>query len=441
MEEYPDLEESGGRRRKHFRLTDLKVKKVKAPGLYADGDCLYLLVGRTPGSKSWVFRYRRNGRLRDMGLGPLRTFSLAEARKKARAYRQLRWEGVDPIEARRAERQQAELEQAKAITFQQCAEAYIEDRQVDWRNAKHSSQWPNSLRDYVYPIIGALPAQAIGVGLVMKVLEQPVPGASFGDKPARLWWQKPETASRVRQRIENILDWAKIRGYREGENPARWKGHLENLLPKKTKVRPVKNHAALLYAELPAFMAALRNEKGIAARALEFTILTAMRTGAVIPAAPGEIKSNVWTVPAARMKGEQAKEKPKDFRVPLSAPALAIVEQMEAEDDAGFLFPGGKRSKPLSNMAMLKLLERSGRGDLTVHGFRSTFKTWATEQTDFRREVIEMSLAHAIDDKVEAAYQRGELFEKRQQLMEAWGHYCSTVPVATGVLSLRQVAR
>jgi len=279
-----DDDEPGGRRRQYFRLTAQSVTRAKAPGLYADGACLYLLVGRT-GSKSWVFRYRQDGRLRDMGLGPVHTVSLAEAREAALACRQLRRKGADPIAARRAERQRAQLERAKAMSFRQCAETYIDAHRAGWKNPKHAAQWPSSLSTYVYPIFGGLPVQAIDTTLVMKVLEQPASGASDGDEPVFLWWRKTETASRVRQRIEAVLDWARTRGYRDGENPARWAGHLEYSLPKKTKVRPVENHAALPYRELPAFMATLRNQKGIAARALEFTILTVMRTGAVIPAA------------------------------------------------------------------------------------------------------------------------------------------------------------
>jgi integrase len=426
----------GGHRRQLNRLTAKRVANVKAPGLYADGACLYLLVGRT-GAKSWVFRYCQKGRPapRDHGLGPLHTVSLAAARDAALACRQLRRNGVDPIEHGRAKKQQAQIERAKALTFEQCAEAYIAAHRAGWKNPKHAAHWPSTLATYVYPIFGGLPVQAIDTTLVMKVLEQPVSDASHDDEN-RLWWRKTETASRVRQRIEAVLDWAKTRGYRSGENPARWNGHLEYSLPKKAKIRPVKHHAALPYEELPTFMAGLRNENGVAARALEFTILTVMRTDAVIPAAPAEIKDRVWTVPAVRMKGEQNKEEPKDFRVPLPAPALAIVAQMPAGRDVGFVFPGGKRGRPRSNMAMLKLLQRRGRGDLTVHGFRSTFKDWAHECTNFPREVIEMAMAHVIDSKVEAAYRRGELFRKRQQLMEAWAQYCSAPPRSGKVISL-----
>jgi integrase len=419
--EHPDSEQLGGRRQ-YFRLTAKSVEKTKAPGLYADGACLYLLVGRT-GCKSWVFRYRQNRRLRDMGLGPLHTVSLAEARDAALACRQLRRKGVDPLAHRRAEQQRAQLESAKAMTFRQCAEAYIAAHKTGWKNPKHAAQWPSTLATYVHPIFGALPVQAVDTALVMKVLEQQV---DVDGEEKRLWYRKTETASRVRQRIEAVLDWAKTRGYRDGENPARWAGHLEYSLPEKTKIRATKHHAALPYNELPAFMKELRNEKGVAARALEMTILTALRTSAAIGAAPSEIEHQVWTVPAARMKGEKSKEETKDFRVPLSAPALVIAGKLQAECGADFLFPGGKRGQPLSNMAMLKLLQRMGRADLTVHGFRSTFKDWSHDCTNFPDVVIEMAMAHAIEGKVEKAYRRGELFEKRRQLMEAWARYCTS---------------
>jgi integrase len=252
-----------------------------------------------------------------------------------------------------------------------------------------------------------------------------------------IWTTKPETDSRLRGRIELVLDWATVRGFRKGENPARWRGHLENLLPKKTKVRQVVHHAALPYDELPAFMAQLRAQTPIAARALEFTILTAARTGEVLAATAQEIKDKVWIVPAGRMKGS------KEHRVPLAAAALAIVERTTSETaDAGkFLFPGLKRGRPLSDMAMLKLLDRSGHGDLTVHGFRSTFRDWAAECTNFPREVIEMALAHAIDSKVEAAYRRGDLFQKRRQLRDAWAAFCGAERVSGEVVAMRAPAR
>jgi integrase len=416
------LDGLGGRRR-YYRLSDRAVRAANAPGMYADGDGLYLLVGRT-GSKSWVYRYRQDGRLRDMGLGPVRTVTLKDARDAALACRKLRREGGDPIEARRAGRSQIRLETAKAMTFRQCAEAYIAAHKPAWKNPKHAAQWPSTLFAYVYPVFGSLPVQTIDTALVTKAIEP-------------IWTAKPETAGRVRGRIEVILDWAATRGYRNGENPARWRGHLENLLPKKNKVRQVVHHAALPYDELPAFMARLREQTPIAARALEFTILTAARTGEVLAVSGQEIKDKVWTVPAGRMKGG------KEHRVPLAAPALAIVEQMTSEGvDAGkFLFPGLKRGRPLSNMAMLKLLARGGRCDLTVHGFRSTFRDWAAERTNFPREVIEMALAHTIASQVEAAYRRGDLFQKRRQLMDAWAAFCGAERVSGEVVALRAPAR
>jgi hypothetical protein len=256
------MEHAVGRtRRQYFRLTAKQVEKEKRAGLHCDGAGLNLLVGRRTGSKSWVFRYRVDGRLRDMGLDPLHTVSLQQAREAARECRELKRNGIDPIEARRTKQQQARLDRAKAMTFEQCAKAYIDCRKAEWTNAKHGSQWPNTFRDYVYPIIGPLPVQAIDIGLVLDVLMQPVDGASDHDEK-RLWWRKPETASQVRQRIEAVLDWARHRGYREGENPARWEGNLEYSLPRKTKVRPVKHHAALPYTELPVFFAELRKQIG-----------------------------------------------------------------------------------------------------------------------------------------------------------------------------------
>jgi integrase len=321
--------------------------------MYADGGSLYLLVG-AGGARSWIFRYRQGRRLRDMGLGPCHTITLGDAREKALACRKLRFEGLDPIEQRKAARIQATLAAAKAISFRQCAEAHIAARKAGWKNPKHAAQWPSTLATYAYPVFGTLPVQAVDTTLVAKAL-QPI------------WQTKSETASRLRGRIEAVLDWAKTSGFRDGENPARWRGHLDNLLPAPGKVRKVVHHAALPYAELPAFMAQLRGQNAVASRALEFTILTAARTGEVIAATSNEISGTLWTVPAERMKGD------KEHRVPLSAAAVAIIEDATC---AGlrFLFPGRRRGRPLSNMAMLKLLDRNGRSDLTVHGFRSTFR-------------------------------------------------------------------
>jgi integrase len=392
------------------KLTVFGLKQATRPGYYGDGGGLYLCVGKG-GAKSWVFRFRDAGHLREMGLGPLHTVSLAEAREKARACRNKRLDGINPIEERRAARLQRRLEVARAMAFRDAAEAYIKSHSVGWKNAKHSAQWPSTLGTYVYPIFGDLPVQAVDVGLVMKALEP-------------IWTCKPETASRVRQRVEAVLDWATARGYRTGENPARWRGHLETLLPQKDKVRRVKHHAALAYAELPAFTENLRQQDGIAARALEFAILTAARTGEVIGARWGEINlaERLWTVPAQRIKAG------KEHRVPLSGRAVAILEEMAAKRESDFIFPGGRARRPLSNMAFLMTLRRMGRGDLTAHGFRSTFSDWCSEQTNSPAEVRQMALAHAVGDKVEAAYRRGDLFAKRRELAEAWGRFAMGTP-------------
>ena len=403
------------------KLTSLSVRQARRRGLYGDGGGLFLQVSES-GAKSWVFRFKKADRLRVMGLGPAHTITLAEARDRARECRKLRLDGIDPIEARRAERAQAKLDAAKAVTFAECADAYITAHKAGWRNPKHAAQWPATLATYVNPTFGVLPVQAIDTALVTRVMEP-------------IWTKKPETASRVRGRIESILDWATARGYRQGENPARWRGHLENLFPRRSKVRRVEHHAALPYSELSAFMLALRQQEGVAARALEFTILTAARTGEVIGARWEEINiaERLWSVPAERMKAGRG------HRVPLCGKALEIVEEMRAIG-GNFIFPGGKRGKPLSNMAMTMLLPRMGHGDQTVHGFRSTFRDWAAERTNFPAEVAEMALAHAVTDKVEAAYRRGDLFEKRRALAEAWAKFCATALVGGEIVPIRKPA-
>jgi integrase len=397
------------------KLTALKVGRELPPGRYPDGGGLYLQVSPAK-TKSWFFRFQSHGKRREMGLGSLSAVSLTDARVKAAECRRLRHEDVDPIKARDDRRQQAALDAAKTTTFKEAAASYIASHKPGWRNAKHVAQWENTLATYAEPILGKLSIQAIDTDLVLKVL-QPI------------WHAKPETAGRVRGRIEAILDWAKVRGLRQGENPARWRGHLSHLLPARAKVRRVEHHAALPYGELAAFMAALREQEGVAARALEFTILTAARTGETIGAVRGEVDTSVWTVPADRMKAH------KEHRVPLSPRALAILRDNDAAR-SDYLFPGGKASKPLSNMAMTEVLRRMGRGDITVHGFRSTFRDWAADCTHFPGEVAEMALAHAIGDETEAAYRRGDLFEKRRRLMAEWAAFCNA-PVAAPAASGR----
>jgi integrase len=396
------------------RLTALKAEKAKMPGMYCDGGGLYLRV--TPdGAKNWVLRYMLDRRPRWMGLGPLALYGLSDARAKALDARRKRHEGIDPIEERRALRAKQRLDAAKAVTFQECAETYIKSHRAGWRNEKHAGQWVATLATYAGPVIGMLPVQAIDTALVLKVLEP-------------IWREKPETATRVRGRLESILDFAKVRGWRDGENPARWRGHLDKLLPARSKVRRVEHHAALPYAELPGFLAALRNQEGIASRALEFLILTAARTGEVIGMRWKELDlvDKVWAVPAERMKAHR------EHRVPLSARTLNIfhdIQRLRSGDDAeAFVFPGGKPGMPLSNMAFLMLLRRMGHGDLTAHGFRATFKTWASERTSSQNEIVEAALAHVIGGKVEQAYRRGDLFEKRRRLMQQWTTFCITAP-------------
>jgi integrase len=377
------------------------TRKNMESGWYGDGHGLYLQVGGNQ-AKSWLFRYMVKGKARGMGLGPVHTVSLAEAREKARAARKLLLDGIDPLEAREQLRATVGLQKAKSMSFDACAAAYIKAHRAGWKNAKHVAQWESTLTAYAGPVFGELPVSAVDTALVMKALEP-------------IWTEIPETASRVRGRIESVLDWATVRGYRSGENPARWRGHLDKLLPKRSSIRRVKHHPALPYAEMSEFMATLRGEKGLAARALEFTILTATRTGEIIGARWEEfnLAEKLWVVPLDRMKAK------KEHRVPLSREALAVLSALPHTGELVF---------PLSNMVMLELLKRIGRADLTVHGFRSSFRDWAAECTGYPGEVAEAALAHVLEDKVEAAYRRGDLFDKRRQLMSDWAKYCSRKP-------------
>lgn len=394
--------------RRTERLTALQVKRATAPGSLPDGNGLYLQVGPN-GSKSWIFRFKIQGRTRWMGLGPAHTVSLAEAREKARDQRRLLLAGVDPIEARDAEEKRLLLEAARSRTFAECVTAYIDAHRDKWKNAKHADQWKSTLETHANPTIGHLPVAAVDTGLVTQVLE-------------KIWKTTPETASRLRGRIEKILDWARVRGYREGENPARWRGHLEALLPARSTVRVVKHHPALPYSQLGSFMATLRTQEGDAAIALQLLILCALRTNEVIGARWTEFNLDeaLWVIPKERMK-----IKKNDHRVPLSPQALAILTKRYDERSSEYVFPGRGHSH-MSNMAMLALLQRMGRRDIVPHGFRSTFRDWASEITNYPREVAEAALAHAIADKVEAAYRRGDLFNKRRSMMEAWANFCDT---------------
>ncbi|HEY6433560.1 MAG TPA: integrase arm-type DNA-binding domain-containing protein, partial [Acetobacteraceae bacterium] len=386
------------------KLSALKVKALTAPGRYGDGAGLWLQV-RDAEHRSWLLRYAVGGKARQMGLGPFPQVSLAEAREAAQRARANVRKGIDPIDARR----RAVVETRTALgglTFRQVADKYLAAHEAGWRNEKHRWQWGQTL-DVACETIGTIKIKAIQTADVMRVLEP-------------IWKKTPETASRLRGRIESVIDYATAHGWRTGENPARWRGHLAKLLPAPGKLARVKHHAALPWEEVGAFMAELRDQEGSAARALEFAILTAARTGEVIGARWAEIDLNaaIWVVPGERMKGGV------EHRVPLSEPALAILRPMQSFGTAdGLVFQGSNKHGGLSNMAMLMLLRRMKRGELTVHGFRSTFRDWCAETTNYPREVAEQALAHVLTDKVEAAYRRGDLFEKRRRLMADWASF------------------
>lgn len=406
--------------RKTNQLSAITVDRLKRKGLHHDGAGLYLRVTDNSG-KFWVFRFMLHGKAREMGLGPLHALSLSEARQRAAECRKMLTEGKDPIGSRDAVKAQAVLAAAKEKTFKECAKAYIDAHKAGWRNPKHIQQWGNTLEAYVYPVFGSIGVHEVDVALVTKALEP-------------IWKTKTETASRLRGRIEVILDWARARGYRSGENPARWKGHLDNLLAPRAKVQRVEHQPALPYDRIGDFMASVAAQEVTGAKALAFTILTATRTSEVIGATWDEIDlvKKIWVIPKNRIKAGR------EHRVPLSQGAIDLLESLKSERDektgkkTDFVFPSQRKGKPLSNMAMLALLKRMEYTEITVHGFRSTFRDWAAEQTNFPREVAEAALAHAVGDKVEAAYRRGDLFEKRRQLMDAWARYCATPSVKAG---------
>lgn len=398
------------------KLTPLAVSKMTTPGYYGDGAGLWLQVSPS-GSKSWIFRFTLAGKQREMGLGAVHTVNLTEARAKAKECRQLLLEGKDPLDARRSIKQAEAVERAKAMTFDQCASAYISAHRSGWKNEKHIGQWENTLEAYASPIIGTLPVAEVDTALVVKVL-------------GPIWETKTETATRLRGRIEKILDWATVSKYRQGENPARWRGHLENLLANPNKIAKVAHHPALPWREIGGFMVELRKQIGTAARALEFTILTAARSGEVRGATWAEIDldAGLWVVPAERIKMG------KEHRVPLSASAIALLKEQPREGD--LVFPGAKKNAALSDMSLTAVLRRMKRTDITVHGFRSTFRDWCAESTNFPREVCEHALAHSLPDKVEAAYRRGDLLDKRVQLMKAWADYCAKPQAEASVTSI-----
>lgn len=393
---------------KRAEVTWKEVAALGAPGRHRVGQNLYLQITQA-GARSYLFRFKLAGpgqKQREMGLGGFKDITLSEARDEARNLRRLVRDGIDPIEHRRRDRDAARRAQEGAISFQKAVEKFLEDNEHAWKNEKHRQQWRNTLASYAYPTMGTVRVGDVETQHVLEVLRP-------------IWREKTETASRVRGRIETVLDWAKTHGMRDGENPARWRGHLSNALPSRASLQKVDHHPALPYDKLSAFMVDLRKREGMSALALEFLILTAARSGEVRGARWDEfdLKKGVWTVPAERMKAGR------EHRVPLSPRALDIAKSLHEVRTGAFVFPA-PRGGEFSDAALGALLKRMKRTSITVHGFRSTFRDWAAEQTSFPPEIAERALAHVNRDKVEAAYQRSDLFEKRRKLMETWARFC-----------------
>ena len=400
-------------------MSPIQITRIADPGLHFVGVVPGLAMQVRGNSKSWILRVRIVGKTRDIGLGGYPDVTLALAREKARALREQIRQGVDPLEERRAQRAALEMAQGMRVTFSEAARAFIATKKHEWNNAKSAQQWENTIQTYAVPVIGDMYLNEIELGHVLKVLEP-------------IWMTKTETASRLRGRIESILDWAKVHRYREGENPARWKGNLDKVLPKPGKTKQTKHHAALPYDELGPFMERLRERSGMAALALQFCILTAARSGEVRGATWSEINlsTSEWIIPAERMKAG------KEHTVPLSPQALKILKAVPRGGQAEILFKA-KRGGTLSDMTLSAVLRRMGVA-VTVHGFRSTFRDWAGELSSFPREVIEHALAHQLQDKAEAAYARSTLVPKRKRLMESWGSYCTRDCSTVGeVLSMK----
>ena len=392
-----------------FLKSARSVETVTEVGYHRCDRGLYLQVAGS-GTKSWLFRYKSpvTAKQREMGLGSLNLVSLAAARNIALESRRQVLSGLDPLEERARVKRVRQLEQARSITFREAAEQCIASKKPEWKNAKHAQQWTNTLTTYAYPVFGTLSVSDLDTDLVLKAIEP-------------IWLSKAETASRVRQRIETVWDWARARKYVEGENPARLRGHLDKILAKTAKVKRVKHHAAVPYKQIANFITKLRGRKGSSALAMEFMILTAARTGEVRGARWQEIDltTKVWTIPAGRMKAG------KEHRVPLCDRALQILNSMTSNRNPDeFVFPGWKAGTGLSDGAMLALLRKMDVGPYTPHGFRSTFRDWAAEEAhQFSNETVELALAHTIKNKAEAAYRRGDQLERRRELMKAWNDY------------------
>lgn len=404
-----------------FKLTQLQVDKLKAEGVHNDGAGLSLKVTKY-GSKSWVFRYMLAGKAHWMGLGSYPDVSLAEAREKASELRKLTRQSIDPLLEKRKQVSVIRAAISKAITFDDASAKYIEAHKASWKNEKHADQWTNTLKTYASPIIGSVDVSLIDTGHIMRILEKD-----------NFWNEKTETASRVRGRIESVLDWATVRKFRTGENPARWKGHLDKLLPARSKVKKTEHHAALPWLQMGAFMVKLREQEGVAAKAVELAILTACRSGEVRGAVWEEfdLDAGIWIIPPERMKAK------KEHRVPLQEKAIQLLRKQKELFPNGYVFPGMKEGKPLSDMSLTAVLRRMEQNEITIHGFRSSFRDWAAESTAYPNEMVEMALAHTIGNKVEAAYRRGDLFDKRRRMMQDWSNFCDTVIKAGEVIPLK----
>lgn len=404
-------------------LAPVTVGKLTTPGHHAVGGIpgLYLYVQDT-GARSWVLRVMVGSKRRHIGLGSFPAVPLAQARIKAREAREAVAKGQDPIAERAQARAALKAAQATAKTFEQCARTYVDEKKGEWSNPKHQAQWLATLETYAFPIIGSLDVSTIGLPHVLEVLKQE---QTKGETKAPLWEAKTETASRLRGRLETILDWATVHQYRDGLNPARWKGHLDALLKDPNKIKKVKHHEALPIDDMGKFMQALRTHDGTGARALEFTILTATRSGEARGAKWSEIdmEAGVWVVPAERMKAN------KEHRVPLSSQALALLKTITPDADNDLVFPA-PRGGVLSDMTLTAVLRRM-ETPAVPHGFRSTFRDWAADRTNFPRDLCEFALAHTLDSKTEAAYLRTDMLEKRRNLMQSWADYCDKTEIAT----------
>lgn len=408
--------------RKAAELGPLAVSRLTTPGLHFVGGVAGLALQVMPsGARSWVLRLQVGAKRRDMGLGGFPDVTLAAARDAARDARAKVKSGIDPVAHARAVRSAMKADQAAARTFKFCALAYIDSHEAGWRNPKHAQQWRNTLVSYAYPVIGSLLVRDIGLPQVLAVLEP-------------IWKSKTETASRLRGRLESVLNWATTRGYRHGPNPARWKGHLDNVLPAPSAVANAGHHAALSLDDLGGFMDSLRAQSGMSAKALEFGILTAARSGEVRGARWREfdLETEVWIVPGERMKAG------KEHRVPLSGDARKLLKALPRVAEADLVF-ASPRGGMLSDMSLIAVLRRM-KVNAVPHGFRSTFRDWCSERTNYPREAAEMALAHAIGDKVEAAYRRGDLFTKRAKMMSDWAAFCSRTETKRAVLQMRATA-